>query len=89
MLNKNRSIIKQGTLKRSLQPESLEYQVILFDHYLVVAKLKITNGTERYVIQKRVTYRTNKHMINTDFCFTVAYTDRTFIHLFTRLIIKQ
>ncbi|GAA5799436.1 hypothetical protein HPULCUR_004851 [Helicostylum pulchrum] len=53
LLNKNRSIIKQGTLKKSCQPESVEYQVILFDHYLVVAKLKIANGTERYVIQKR------------------------------------
>lgn len=37
-----------------MQPESMEYQVILFDHYLVVAKLKITNGAERYVIQHRV-----------------------------------
>ncbi|KAG2200207.1 hypothetical protein INT47_009845, partial [Mucor saturninus] len=53
LLNKHRSIIKQGTLKKSIQPESVEYQVILFDHYLVVAKLKITNGTERYVIQQR------------------------------------
>lgn len=41
-------------MKKSSQPESVEYQVILFDHYLVVAKLKIANGTERYVIQKRV-----------------------------------
>lgn len=53
LLNKNRSIIKQGTLKKSAQSESIEYQVILFDHYLVVTKLKIANGTERYVIQKR------------------------------------
>lgn len=53
-MDKNRSIIKQGTLKKSAQLESVEYQVILFDHYLVIAKLKIINGTERYVIQKRV-----------------------------------
>ncbi|KAG2191911.1 hypothetical protein INT46_006793 [Mucor plumbeus] len=53
LLDKNRSIIKQGTLKKSAQLESVEYQVILFDHYLVIAKLKIINGTERYVIQKR------------------------------------
>lgn len=53
-MNKDRSIIKQGTLKKSPQSVSVEYQVILFDHYLVVAKLKIANGTERYVIQKRV-----------------------------------
>ncbi|KAK4511309.1 uncharacterized protein ATC70_012524 [Mucor velutinosus] len=53
LLAKNRSIVKQGTLKKSAQLESVEYQVILFDHYLVIAKLKIINGTERYVIQKR------------------------------------
>ncbi|EPB84136.1 hypothetical protein HMPREF1544_09124 [Mucor circinelloides 1006PhL] len=53
LLAKNRSIVKQGALKKSAQLESVEYQVILFDHYLVIAKLKIVNGTERYVIQKR------------------------------------
>lgn len=54
LLDKNRQIIKQGTLKKTPQNDSVEYQVILFDHYLVIAKLKIINGTERYVIQKRV-----------------------------------
>ncbi|KAI8642651.1 hypothetical protein BD408DRAFT_386991 [Parasitella parasitica] len=55
LLYKNRSIVKQGMLKKSVQLDSVEYHVILFDHYLVIAKLKITNGTERYIIQKRAT----------------------------------
>ncbi|RCI05119.1 RHO1 GDP-GTP exchange protein 2, partial [Rhizopus stolonifer] len=54
LLDKSRSIIKQGTLKKSPQIDSVEYQVILFDHYLIIAKLKISNGTERYIIQRRV-----------------------------------
>jgi hypothetical protein len=53
-LDKNRYIIKQGALKKTAQVDSGEYQVILFDHYLVIAKIKILNGLERYVIQKRV-----------------------------------
>ncbi|CAO3681691.1 unnamed protein product [Rhizopus microsporus] len=53
LLAKSRSIIKQGTLKKTAQPDSVEYQVILFDHYLVIAKLKMNNGLERYVIQRR------------------------------------
>ncbi|OAD05857.1 hypothetical protein MUCCIDRAFT_138902 [Mucor lusitanicus CBS 277.49] len=63
LLAKNRSIVKQGTLKKSAQLESVEYQVILFDHYLVIAKLKIINGTERYVIQKRVTSKRSSTLV--------------------------
>jgi hypothetical protein len=57
-LDKNRHIIKQGALKKNAHLDSVEYQVILFDHYLVIAKVKISNGVERYVIQKRVNYPT-------------------------------
>lgn len=50
LLAKTRSIIKQGSLKKTGQADSVEYQVILLDHYLLVAKLK---AGEKYVIQKR------------------------------------
>ncbi|KAG1141973.1 hypothetical protein G6F37_006144 [Rhizopus arrhizus] len=53
LLAKNRSIIKQGTLKKTAQADSVEYQIILFDHYLCVAKLKMSNGVEKYVMQKK------------------------------------
>ncbi|KAI8970021.1 hypothetical protein BDF20DRAFT_826085 [Mycotypha africana] len=53
LLNKNRILIKQAVLRKSVQPNSTEYQVFLFDHYLVIAKAKFNNGVETYVIQQR------------------------------------
>ncbi|KAI9282533.1 hypothetical protein BY458DRAFT_428538 [Sporodiniella umbellata] len=54
LLDKKRLIIKQGTLKKSAQPESVDYLVLLLDHCLIVTKLKVAQGpTEKYVIQKR------------------------------------
>lgn len=52
-----RSIMKQGMLRKTMQMDSTEYQVILFDHYLVTAKVKIINAVEHYIIQKRVRTR--------------------------------
>ncbi|KAG2201247.1 hypothetical protein INT47_006750 [Mucor saturninus] len=49
----HRCIIKQGTMRKSQSFDSTEYQVILFDHYLVTAKVKIINAVEHYTIQKR------------------------------------
>lgn len=49
-----RCIIKQGMLRKSQSFDSSEYQVILFDHYLVIAKVKVIHAVEHYIIQKRV-----------------------------------
>jgi hypothetical protein len=56
LLDSGRSIIKQGTLRKTANSDSTEYQVILFDHYLVTAKVKIINAVEHYRIQKRVNF---------------------------------
>ncbi|CAO3679184.1 unnamed protein product [Rhizopus stolonifer] len=53
LLDKNRLIIKQGTLRRTASLDSTEYQVILFDHYLVTAKVKAINAVEHYSIRNR------------------------------------
>ncbi|KAG1457981.1 hypothetical protein G6F56_006495 [Rhizopus delemar] len=53
LLDKNRLIIKQGTLRRTASLDSTEYQVILFDHYLVTAKVKVINAVEHYSIRNR------------------------------------
>lgn len=54
LLQEGRSIIKQGTLRKTPQVDSTEYQVILFDHYLVTAKIKMINAVEHYRILRRV-----------------------------------
>lgn len=56
LLEEKRSIIKQGILRKNSNLDSTEYQVILFDHYLVVAKIKMMNAVEHYRIQKRVSW---------------------------------
>ncbi|ORE06903.1 hypothetical protein BCV72DRAFT_241688 [Rhizopus microsporus var. microsporus] len=53
LLEESRCIIKQGTLRRTPSLDSTEYQVILFDHYLVTAKVKVINATEHYSIRNR------------------------------------
>ncbi|KAI8098883.1 uncharacterized protein BX664DRAFT_254586 [Halteromyces radiatus] len=54
LLKDNRVIIKQGTLRKTPNNDSTEYQVILLDHYLVVAKVKVgRGGTLKYVVQRR------------------------------------
>lgn len=54
LLEESRCIIKQGTLRRTPSLDSTEYQVILFDHYLVTAKVKVINAIEHYSIRNRV-----------------------------------
>ncbi|KAI9249880.1 CNH domain-containing protein [Sporodiniella umbellata] len=53
LLDKSRLIIKQGTLRRTASLDSTEYQVILFDHYLITAKVKVINAVEHYSIRNR------------------------------------
>ncbi|ORZ25372.1 hypothetical protein BCR42DRAFT_400016 [Absidia repens] len=54
LLKDSRVIIKQGVLRKTPNSDSTEYQVILLDHYLVVAKVKMgRGGALKYVIQKR------------------------------------
>ncbi|KAI9033768.1 CNH domain-containing protein [Phycomyces nitens] len=53
LLEDGRYIVKQSTLRKGVHLDSTEYQVILFDHYFVVAKVKIVQGIEHYVVQKR------------------------------------
>ncbi|KAG0937607.1 hypothetical protein G6F57_006975 [Rhizopus arrhizus] len=53
LLDEGRCIIKQGTLRRTSGLDSTEYQVILFDHYLVTAKVKVINAIEHYNIRNR------------------------------------
>ncbi|KAI8887425.1 hypothetical protein K501DRAFT_175556, partial [Backusella circina FSU 941] len=53
LLSSDRLIVKQGLWKKAPQADSVEYQVVLLDNYLVVAKIKISNGVERFVIQKK------------------------------------
>ncbi|KAI7868800.1 hypothetical protein BDF14DRAFT_1880777 [Spinellus fusiger] len=48
LLAEERSIIKQSTLRKSPNLDSTEYQAILFDHYFVVAKVKLVNAIEYY-----------------------------------------
>ncbi|KAI8337469.1 hypothetical protein BC941DRAFT_425346 [Chlamydoabsidia padenii] len=54
LLKESRTIIKQGVLRKTPNSESTEYQIILLDHYLVVAKVKVVRGGAlKYIIQKR------------------------------------
>ncbi|KAI9015687.1 hypothetical protein CLU79DRAFT_707318 [Phycomyces nitens] len=53
LLDEERHIIKQGVLRKTSNLESTEYQAILLDNYLVIAKIKIVNGRECHVIRKR------------------------------------
>jgi hypothetical protein len=66
-LSSDRLVIKQGLWKKAPQADSVGYQVILLDNYLVVAKIKILNGVERYVIQKKVVFHkecNKRHVAN-------------------------
>ncbi|KAL0095975.1 hypothetical protein J3Q64DRAFT_1705606 [Phycomyces blakesleeanus] len=53
LLEDGRYIVKQSTLRKGVHLDSTEYQVILFDHYFVVAKVKLVQGIEHYIVQKR------------------------------------
>ncbi|KAI9470069.1 MAG: CNH domain-containing protein [Benjaminiella poitrasii] len=53
LLDSERTIVKQGILRKSTSLDSTEYQIVLFDHYLVIAKVSMVNATEHYCIQKR------------------------------------
>ncbi|KAI8370340.1 uncharacterized protein BYT42DRAFT_581901 [Radiomyces spectabilis] len=54
LTHQGRSIVKQGILRKSASLDSTEYQVILFDHYLIVAKVRLVHGIEQhYVVQKK------------------------------------
>ncbi|KAI7864144.1 hypothetical protein BDF14DRAFT_1972195 [Spinellus fusiger] len=53
LLEEGRSIIKQGTLRKLTHLNSKEYQIILFDHYLMFAKVKMLNNCEHYIICRK------------------------------------
>ncbi|KAI8980840.1 hypothetical protein BDB01DRAFT_836509 [Pilobolus umbonatus] len=53
LLADNRRIIKQGTFYKSPSLDSTEYQLILFDHYLVLSKVTIIRGVPHHSIRKR------------------------------------
>jgi hypothetical protein len=56
LLDKDRVIYKQAVLRKNSNMDSTEYQVILLDHYLIVAKVKIIKAEEHYNVRKRVSH---------------------------------
>ena len=54
LLSSGRTIIKQGVLRKTFNLDSTRYQVILFDHYFVVFKVKVVNTVEHYQVQRKV-----------------------------------
>jgi hypothetical protein len=55
LLDLDRCIMKQGIVRKTASLDSAETHMILFDHYLVLAKKKIVHAVVHYIIQKRVT----------------------------------
>lgn len=56
LLDQEREIKLQDTLRKSSNPESAGFEIILFDHYLVVAKVKVENADRHYTIQRVVRF---------------------------------
>ncbi|KAI9274477.1 hypothetical protein BDA99DRAFT_431896 [Phascolomyces articulosus] len=52
LCDEERQIIKEDKLRKSHSNDSNEFQVILFDHYLAIAKIKIENAQQHYIIQR-------------------------------------
>ncbi|KAI9321866.1 CNH domain-containing protein [Dichotomocladium elegans] len=53
LLNENRVLVKHGNFSKGPALNSLNYKVLLFDHYLVIAKVKSANNQEYYVVKQR------------------------------------
>ncbi|ORX57985.1 hypothetical protein DM01DRAFT_1333659 [Hesseltinella vesiculosa] len=53
LLDPSREIIREGFLNKRPTLEAADYQVILFDHYLVVAKVKWVRAEKHYVVVRR------------------------------------
>ncbi|KAI7850157.1 hypothetical protein BDC45DRAFT_519118 [Circinella umbellata] len=51
--DKNRKFIKQVKLRKTASPDASEYHLLLFDHYLVITKVKFINRHERYVVKRK------------------------------------
>jgi hypothetical protein len=46
--------VREGLLHKRANLDSPDYQVILFDHYLVVAKVKWIHAEKHYLVVRRV-----------------------------------
>ncbi|KAI8142369.1 hypothetical protein BJV82DRAFT_516682 [Fennellomyces sp. T-0311] len=53
LADENRQFIKQVKLRKAPNPDSPEYHLLLFDHYLVITKIKYIKRHERYVVKRR------------------------------------
>lgn len=53
LLHPARRIIKEDRLTKSPNPGSTEYQVILLDNFLLIARIKVQHGIPHYIIQRR------------------------------------
>ncbi|KAI8384448.1 uncharacterized protein BYT42DRAFT_529476 [Radiomyces spectabilis] len=53
LMDVNRQIIKQGTLRKASTSHSTEYHVILLDHYLLITKMKMIGVTEYFIVQTK------------------------------------
>ncbi|KAG2217206.1 hypothetical protein INT45_011644, partial [Circinella minor] len=50
--DEERQLIKEDKLRKSHITDSNDFQVLLFDHYLVIAKIKVENAQQHYIIQR-------------------------------------
>ncbi|SAM03842.1 hypothetical protein [Absidia glauca] len=53
LLEPGRRIVREGLLHKRANLDSPDYQVILFDHYLVVAKVKWIHAEKHYLVVRR------------------------------------
>ncbi|KAI9301394.1 hypothetical protein BJ944DRAFT_243314, partial [Cunninghamella echinulata] len=53
LLEPGRRIIREGNLNKRPHLDSSDYHVLLFDHYLVIAEVKIIRGEKHYHVVKR------------------------------------
>lgn len=66
LLDPERVIIKQGILRKTANLDSAETHMILFDHYLVIARKKVVHAVDHYIIQKRV--KKKEYRVSVDKC---------------------
>ncbi|KAI8143965.1 hypothetical protein BJV82DRAFT_610038 [Fennellomyces sp. T-0311] len=52
LMDEEREIIKEDKLRKTHNSDSTEYQVVLFDHYLAIARVKVENAVQHYIIQR-------------------------------------
>ncbi|KAI9491138.1 hypothetical protein BDB00DRAFT_834665 [Zychaea mexicana] len=48
-----RKFVKQVKLRKTANPDSPEYHLLLFDHYLVITKVKYIKRHERFVVKRK------------------------------------